>query len=62
MSFFFLVRLNAMLDKPKVKATNEGDFQAMATTGQVSRNVNDRSVSQGQYPSLNRLRAYFVPI
>jgi hypothetical protein len=22
MSFFFLIRLNAMLDKPKVKATN----------------------------------------
>lgn len=35
-----------MLDKPmKLKATNEGELQAMANTGQVSRNVDDRSVS-----------------
>jgi hypothetical protein len=45
---FSLVRHNATLDKPKVKATNDGDFQAMATTGQVSRNFDVRSGAQGQ--------------
>jgi hypothetical protein len=28
-----------MLDEPKVKAANESDFQAMATTGQLSQDV-----------------------
>jgi hypothetical protein len=37
-----------MLDKPEVKATNDGDFQAVARNEQVSRGVDVRSGLQSQ--------------